>query len=61
MSKPEMKVLSSTQSAIPDDDTFETLLARQKERLQSIPHVVENRPNGELQMSWIHPRTRSQR
>jgi hypothetical protein len=47
-----MKVLSSTQSAVADDDSFETLLARQKERLQSAPHVAENRPNGELQMSW---------
>ena len=52
MRKPEMKVLSSTQSAIPDDDSFESLLARQKERLQSAPHRPENRPNGELQMSW---------
>ena len=52
MSKPEMKVLSSTQSAIPDDDSFESLLARQKERLQSAPRLPENRPNGELQMSW---------
>lgn len=44
--------MSSTQSAVPDDDSFETLLARQKERLQSAPRVAENRPNGELQMSW---------
>ena len=52
MSKPEMKVVSSTQSAIPDDDSFESLLTRQKERLQSAPNPPENRPNGELQMSW---------
>jgi len=47
-----MRIMSSTQSAIPNDDSFETLLKRQKERLQSIPHVAESRPNGELQMSW---------
>jgi hypothetical protein len=49
-----MKIVSSTQtSATNDDDSFESLLARQKDRLRSAPHIPENhRPNGELQVSW---------
>lgn len=48
-----MKIVSSTQtSAIPNDDSFESLLARQNDRLQSTQHILEDRPVGELQTSW---------
>ena len=46
-----MKIVSSF--ALPNDDSFESLLARQNNlRRQSAPHIPENRPTGELQISW---------
>jgi hypothetical protein len=51
--KPEMKVVSSIQtSTIVRDDSFESLLERQKNRPQTDAFRPEARPTGEMQMSW---------
>ena len=53
---PEMKIVSSTSrvpaAGGPADDAFESLLAQQKDHHGSTSVKPEQRPVGELQMSW---------
>lgn len=54
--KPEMRVVSSAarvSTALSHaEDTFESLLAQQKDQQRSAPMKPELRPTGDLQMSW---------
>jgi len=51
--KPKMKIISSTQSSsVVNNDSFGSLLAVQNERRRETDSVRDDRPNGELQMSW---------